>query len=201
MNKALAQEIKRQMAEIGIKVNLPAPVDQATIINQAIGNQVDSFLWRNYAGGDPDTLYPWFKSGSPVNFNKIDDPKVDAALAAGRAEPDEAKRTAIYEGLNRRLSSAGLQPLHVVRELVRRRAEQREGDPGSEPSQRGRQARQAEARGRARRLAPGAGALARPLDAPGLRPRCDETVRSRDVVGRGSTGCVNRRGAHRASRR
>jgi peptide/nickel transport system substrate-binding protein len=105
MNKALSQEIKRQMAAIGIKVNLPAPVDQATIINQAIGNQVDSFLWRNYVGGDPDTLYPWFEGGSPLNFNKIDDPKVDAALAAGRSQPDPAKRTAIYEGLNRRLST------------------------------------------------------------------------------------------------
>lgn len=105
MNIALSQEIKRQLGAIGITVNLPAPVDQATVINQAIGNQVDSFLWRNYAGGDPDTLYPWFKSGSLVNFNKINDPKVDAALAAGRSEPDPAKRSAIYEGLNRRLST------------------------------------------------------------------------------------------------
>jgi peptide/nickel transport system substrate-binding protein len=105
MNQALAQEFKRQMAEIGITVNLPAPVDQATIINQAIGNRVDAFLWRNYAGGDPDTLYPWFKRGSLVNLNKIDDPEVDAALDAGRAEPDELRRASIYEGLNRRLSS------------------------------------------------------------------------------------------------
>jgi peptide/nickel transport system substrate-binding protein len=105
MNKALAQEIKRQMATIGIKVNLPAPVDQATIINQAIGDQVDSFIWRNYVGGDPDSLYPWFESGSLVNFNKINDPVVDAALAAGRAEPNPAKRTAIYQRLNRRLST------------------------------------------------------------------------------------------------
>ncbi|MGZ4800990.1 MAG: ABC transporter substrate-binding protein [Acidimicrobiia bacterium] len=105
MNKALAQEIKRQMGEIGITVNLPAPVDQPTIISQAIGNQVDAFLWRNYAGGDPDTLYVWFKSGSLVNFNKINDPTVDAALDAGRAEPDPSKRTAIYQRLNRRLST------------------------------------------------------------------------------------------------
>ena len=105
MNKALAQEIKRQLAQVGITVDLPAPVDQATIISQAIGDQVDAFIWRNYAGGDPDSLYPWFESGSLVNFNKIDDPKVDAALAAGRAEHDESKRTAIYEDLNRRLSS------------------------------------------------------------------------------------------------
>jgi peptide/nickel transport system substrate-binding protein len=104
MNIALSQEIKRQMGEIGITVNLPAPVDQATVISQAVGNQVDSFLWRNYAGGDPDSLYPWFKSGSLVNFNHIDDRQVDAALDAGRSEPSAAKRTTIYEGLNRRLS-------------------------------------------------------------------------------------------------
>jgi peptide/nickel transport system substrate-binding protein len=40
-----------------------------------------------------------------VNFNKISDPQVDTALEAGRAEPDAAKRTAIYERLNRRLST------------------------------------------------------------------------------------------------
>ena len=85
MNKALAQDIKRQMAAIGVTVNLPAPVDQATIISQAVGSAVDSFIWRNYTGGDPDTLYPWFKSGSIVNFNKIRraSPR-PAAQAAGR---------------------------------------------------------------------------------------------------------------------
>jgi peptide/nickel transport system substrate-binding protein len=105
MNKALSQEIKRQMAKIGVTVNLPAPVDQATIISQAIGNKVDAFIWRNFSGGDPDTLYPWFKSGSLVNFNKIDNPKIDAALDAGRSEPDTAKRTPIYESMNRELST------------------------------------------------------------------------------------------------
>ena len=49
--QALAAEVKRQAAAVGIKVNLPQPVDQAAIINQAIGGQVDSFLWRNYQIG------------------------------------------------------------------------------------------------------------------------------------------------------
>ena len=102
--KALAQETKRQMAIIGINVTLPAPVDQATIINQAIGSQVDSFLWRNYPGQDPDTLYVWFYGGSPVNFNHIDDPVVDENLDKGRAEPDQAKRKGYYEAFNKRLS-------------------------------------------------------------------------------------------------
>ncbi len=101
----LAQETQRQMKAIGINVKLPAPVDQATIINQAIGGQADAFLWRNYPGLDPDSLYVWFYGGSVVNFNHIDDPIIDQALDAGRSEPDKAKRTTDYETFVKRLSS------------------------------------------------------------------------------------------------
>ena len=103
--QALAAEVKRQAAQVGIKVNLPQPVDQAQIINQAIGGQVDSFLWRNYPGADPDTLYVWFHSGSPVNFNKLSDPVVDAALDEGRSEADPAARKADYETFVKQLST------------------------------------------------------------------------------------------------
>jgi peptide/nickel transport system substrate-binding protein len=103
--KALAQETKRQMALIGINVTLPAPVDQATIINQAIGSQVDSFLWRNYLGQDPDALYVWFYGGSPVNFNHINDPQVNADLDKGRATADATARKGYYEDFNKRLST------------------------------------------------------------------------------------------------
>lgn len=103
--QALAQELKRQASKIGVKVNLPQPVDQAQIISQAIGGQVDSFLWRNYPGADPDTLYVWFHSGSPVNFNKISDPVVDAALDDGRSEADPAARKADYETFVKQLST------------------------------------------------------------------------------------------------
>ena len=88
VTQALAKEVKRQLNVVGINVNLPAPVDQATIINQAIGSQVDAFLWRNYPGQDPDTMYVWFYGGSVVNFNHIDDPIMNKALDAGRSDPD-----------------------------------------------------------------------------------------------------------------
>jgi peptide/nickel transport system substrate-binding protein len=103
--QALAKEVKRQLSEVGINVNLPAPVDQATIINQAIGSQVDAFLWRNYPGADPDTMYVWFYGGSVVNFNHIDDEVMNTALDEGRSEPDEATRQGHYEDFNKRLSS------------------------------------------------------------------------------------------------
>jgi peptide/nickel transport system substrate-binding protein len=103
--KALAQETKRQMALIGINITLPAPVDQATIINQAIGSQVDSFLWRNYLGQDPDGLYVWFYGGSTVNFNHINDPQINSDLDKGRSEPNEATRKGYYTDFNKRMSS------------------------------------------------------------------------------------------------
>ncbi len=93
------------MALIGIKVTLPAPVDQATIINQAIGSQVDSFLWRNYLGQDPDTLYVWFYGGSPVNFNHINDPQINADLDKGRSTPNGPTRTGYYTDFNKRMES------------------------------------------------------------------------------------------------
>jgi ABC-type transport system substrate-binding protein len=105
LTQQLAQEVQRQARQIGITVNLPAPVDQATIINQAIGGQVDAFLWRNYPGGDGDGLYVWFHSKSPVNFNHVSDPELDRDLDQARSEPDPAKRTALYQDFTKRMSS------------------------------------------------------------------------------------------------
>ena len=62
-------------------------------------------LWRNHPGGDPDTQYVWWHSGSLVNFGHINDPQIDSLLDEGRSEPDPAKRQAIYENLNRRFAS------------------------------------------------------------------------------------------------
>ena len=86
-------------------VNLPAPVDQAQIINLAVGGAVDAFLWRNYPGQDPDTMYVWFKGGSIVNFNHIDDQVMNQALDDGRSNPDESARKTDYETFNKRMSS------------------------------------------------------------------------------------------------
>jgi len=100
-----AKEIKRQAANFGVKVNIPKATDQATQIAQAIGGAIDAFLWRNYPGEDPDTMYVWFHSGSTINFNHLDDPVIDGALEEGRTNPDPAARKKAYETFNRRLSS------------------------------------------------------------------------------------------------
>ena len=102
--QTLFKEVKRQLAEVGIDVTLAPPVDQATLINQAIGGTSDAFGWRNYPGQDPDTMYVWFYGGSVVNFNHIDDPIMNRALDQGRSEPDPARRKGYYEAFNKRMA-------------------------------------------------------------------------------------------------
>lgn len=102
--QTLFQEVQRQLAEFGIDVTLAQPVDQATLISNAIGGTNDAFGWRNYPGQDPDTMYVWFYGGSVVNFNKIDDEIVNDALDGGRAESDPDKRREFYETFNRQMN-------------------------------------------------------------------------------------------------
>jgi peptide/nickel transport system substrate-binding protein len=99
------REVKRELGQVGITVNLPSPVDQATIINQAIGGQVDAFGWRNYPGQDPDTMYVWFYGGSVVNFNHVNDPQLNADLDKGRSSSDVSVRTQAYQDFNKRMTS------------------------------------------------------------------------------------------------
>jgi peptide/nickel transport system substrate-binding protein len=100
----VVQETARELRQVGIDVKLPSPVDQATIISQAITGNVDSFSWRNYPGQDPDTMYVWFYGGSTVNFNHVNDPQLNADLDKGRVSSDKATRTAAYEDFNKRMT-------------------------------------------------------------------------------------------------
>jgi peptide/nickel transport system substrate-binding protein len=98
------QEIQTQLAEVGIKMT-PAPAgDQATTINKALAGDFQAVGWRNHPGADPDTQYVWWKSDSPVNFGKINDPEIDRLLDEGRSETDPDARKALYEDLNKRFA-------------------------------------------------------------------------------------------------
>jgi peptide/nickel transport system substrate-binding protein len=101
----ITQAVQQQLKKVGITVNLPQPVDQATIINQAIAGTVDAFQWRNYPGADPDTMYVWFHGGSTVNFNHIDNAQINSDLDQGRVETDATKRKALYQDFAKQLSS------------------------------------------------------------------------------------------------
>ncbi len=61
--------------------------------------------FRQFTGGDPDRHYVNFRSDSPVNLMRVNDAEIDRLLDEGRSEPDQAKRQAIYESINRRMAS------------------------------------------------------------------------------------------------
>jgi peptide/nickel transport system substrate-binding protein len=109
----LAAAIKSQVEKVpGISVELRPPIEQSQYINFALGGgdagQYDAILWRNFPGGDPDTLYLWWHSTLPsastgqqtrnlLNFGRINDPKIDQDLDQGRSETDPAKRKALFQ--------------------------------------------------------------------------------------------------------
>jgi peptide/nickel transport system substrate-binding protein len=115
----LAAAVKAQVEKVpGISVEIRPPIEQSQYINFALGGgdtgQFDAILWRNFPGGDPDTLYVWWKStqpnadGSPVrnlvNFGRINDPQIDQDLVQGRSETDPAKRKALYEDIGKQFA-------------------------------------------------------------------------------------------------
>ncbi|MET0728781.1 MAG: ABC transporter substrate-binding protein [Acidimicrobiales bacterium] len=100
---ATGDMLEEMLTEAGIQVDR-SQFEQAQLINNALGGSFDMIQWRNHPGGHPDLQYNWWATGSPVNFGKIEDPELQALLDAGRAEPDPAAATAIYEDVNRRFA-------------------------------------------------------------------------------------------------
>jgi peptide/nickel transport system substrate-binding protein len=100
----LAELVKEQDAKAGIDVTITL-VDQSTQINLALSGDFQLQAFRNQPGGDPDTQYVWWHSGSPVNFSKINDPVIDSDLDQGRVTTDPAKRLALYRDMNKRFAS------------------------------------------------------------------------------------------------
>ena len=96
--------IQDQLKDVGISMRI-TPVEQAQLINLAIGGKFQAETFRQFASTDPDTNYIWWKSGSPVNFARIDDPTIDDLLDKGRVSTDEAERTETYQSLNEKMNA------------------------------------------------------------------------------------------------
>ncbi|HXH59660.1 ABC transporter substrate-binding protein, partial [Iamia sp.] len=99
-NQEVAVYIQQTLQEVGIDIEIET-VQQDKLIDNAISGDYDLMGFRNYPGGDPDELYVWFNSTSPVNFGRIKDPEIDRLLEEGRSEPDPDTREQIYQDLNR----------------------------------------------------------------------------------------------------
>ncbi len=87
VNQQVAVYLQQAYQAVGVNLEL-ATVQQDKLIDNAISGEYDIMGFRNYPGGDPDSLYVWWKSDSPVNFGRINDPEIDRLLDEGRSEPD-----------------------------------------------------------------------------------------------------------------
>ncbi len=97
-----ATYVQQALQEVGLEVEIET-AQQSAVIDRAISGEYDMQAFRNYPGGDPDLLYNWFKSTSPVNFGRVVDEEIDRLLDEARSEPDLEARTAMYEDLDRRM--------------------------------------------------------------------------------------------------
>ncbi len=104
-NAEEAQVIQQQLSKAGIDSTLKSE-DQTAFIISAVTQNFSIMLWRNHPGEDPDTQYQWWNSvgNTLLNFGKINDPALQTLLDQGRSEPDQAKRTQIYQQVNQEFS-------------------------------------------------------------------------------------------------
>lgn len=107
-SKKVAEEIQREMTQVGVKVDI-TDVDQATTVNKSLEGSYNMILIRNHPGSDPDTQYPWFYGNSPVNFARLKDAELDKLWDEGRTTIDPAARTTIYQEIDQRMSDQAYQ--------------------------------------------------------------------------------------------
>lgn len=95
--------IKEMVAKAGMTFEI-VQVEQASLISDTVAGKYQAIALRLHGGVDPDTEYPFWHSGTPLNIGRFSDPEIDRLLEAGRVELDREKRIGIYQELNRRLA-------------------------------------------------------------------------------------------------
>ncbi|MCU0260018.1 MAG: ABC transporter substrate-binding protein [Ilumatobacteraceae bacterium] len=108
-----AQYLQGVWGEIGVDVTIDQ-IEQSKLINNALFGDpaFDAFGWRNHAGIFVDQQYFWWHSSAAadpgslaLNFGRLRDPEIDAALEASRSEADPEVRRGLAEDINRRFAS------------------------------------------------------------------------------------------------
>lgn len=105
----VAELLKGYWEQIGVTTQIDV-VPQDQFITLALLGDASYYMfgWRNHAGLKVDQQNYWWNSASGVvdgalslNFGRINDPAVDAALATARSAADPAERQAAAEEINR----------------------------------------------------------------------------------------------------
>lgn len=111
-NEALVEFGQQYWQDIGFDVEVKLSEQGKLITDAVIGSDDFSvFTWRQYSYVTPDNYYIWWHSSSAapkgsisINFMRMRDEVIDAALEANRGESDPAKKAELAETMNRRLA-------------------------------------------------------------------------------------------------
>ena len=96
--KRIAEIIQANFMDIGVTASIEM-LEWGTFIDSILKGLEESLVLGWTSNPDPDaTLTPIFYSGNigGMNFSRINDPKLDSLLKAGREELDLAGRAEIY---------------------------------------------------------------------------------------------------------
>jgi peptide/nickel transport system substrate-binding protein len=111
-NLAAAQLLESMWEDVGMDVEI-ATFEQSELIEHAIGGDFQAVNWRLFGSPDPDGEFVWLHSShsEPVgeislNFSRMENPVVDAALEAGRATDDPEVRERSYQTLAQEVNGA-----------------------------------------------------------------------------------------------
>lgn len=105
--KDIAQVVQQQLNKAGFKVELKNQ-ELGQFIQDWRNSNFDMFASTNAGSVDPDDyFFRTFRTGGSTNVFKYSNPAVDKLLDEARATPDQGKRKAMYEDVQKRLACQG----------------------------------------------------------------------------------------------
>lgn len=107
-NLLTAELLESMWEAVGIDVVIEQ-IDQSRYIGGALVGDFEAYFWRQHSGLDPDEQLVWWSSRTAadygsvgLNFARIVDSQIDAALDTIRTSSDDAERRAAAETINMR---------------------------------------------------------------------------------------------------
>jgi peptide/nickel transport system substrate-binding protein len=103
-----AQYVQQIYGAVGIKVTINI-MAQSSLINDALAGTYQATTWRQFGAVDPDLNYVWWSTTTTapplaLNMARNSDPRIQAALTAGRSTTDPAARIKAYQQINQYLA-------------------------------------------------------------------------------------------------
>jgi len=103
-----AQFLQQAWQQSGMQVSI-ATVAQSLLINKALAGTYQATQWRQFGAVDPDLNYAWWSTETTapplaLNMARNSDPRIQAALVAGRTSGNPALRMKAYQKINQYLA-------------------------------------------------------------------------------------------------